>query len=187
MKRFQLFLIAIFILFMGTSIGVGAFLLENNISHAAVVSPENPDNKDKLSTELALKIKEINDINSFFANESLSENDSYEEIDGVICYNYNWDNSDELIDRIKSTYRNSFVNAPYFRLIKTISPDEKTEDNIYVCLPKDCQVGEIEKYEIAEENENIIQVRINLKYMESMSKIDGEWKFDNPIIVCKDK
>ncbi|MDE6284812.1 MAG: hypothetical protein K2M17_03625 [Bacilli bacterium] len=137
--------------------------------------------KKELETKkfLDTKIAEVNDLNAIFQKKNLTEEGSFAQNNGNTCYKYIGENKEVYIAKIKAVYVNPFLGYSNFNLV-----NNNQSNDLYACLPQDCQVKNIKNYEITEQTETSINVMIeNTSY--EMGKVNGEFRFIYPILVCE--
>lgn len=146
------------------------------------------DNKktDVLDNILEEKIKQMSDVNILFKNENLSEDGKFEsEEKDKTCLKYNGDVS-VAKEKLNSIYETIMSYKSDIKISTSKYENGREEENLYVCIPAGCQVGEVTKYELLEESltEDIRQVRVNHIQIIDIKKQDGKWIFESPTIIC---
>ena len=139
--------------------------------------------KPKIDDGLTKTIKEINELNKSFKEDNLLKENSYDFNENYTCMEYIGDNTGEIIKKIETIYVNPFREYGNFNIV-TSNEEGKIKEKLYVCLEKKCKIKEIEKYEVAMKEETRKVVRI-ANQEQVMVKVDNEWKFDSPVILCE--
>lgn len=141
------------------------------------------NDNEEFTNQLQTLINNINEINKSFENIDLNDNSKYEN-DSASCYKYNGDNKEKLINLLYNTYINPFGDDGVFELVSFETQSGETEEDLYLCIPDECEIKTIDNYSVVNDNEDnkIIQIG-NGEY--GLEKDDNNWKFVFPILNCK--
>ena len=145
--------------------------------------------KEKLSFDeyLVQTINEINKVNKVFDYIDVNSGSKYELNEDFVCYKYNGQNQDEYIKKIEELYIEPFHEYSNFNII-TSHNDDKEEKELYVCKRNDCEILEITDYQVTYEDVDRKLIKFtqnNGTTTINIHKINDEWKFKFPIVICK--
>ena len=145
--------------------------------------------EEKLSFEeyLTETIAEINEVNKVFDYIDVDSGSNYELNEDFVCYKYNGENQDEYIKKIENLYIEPFHEYSSFNIVTSHS-DDKEEQELYVCKRKDCEILEITDYEVTYENNDRKLIKFTQESIVTtinIYKVNNEWKFKIPIVICK--
>lgn len=177
MKKKNIIIIVIVVLLI--AIAAGLLIVFKN---RELKTPSNSE-----SVNLEAMVNEINELIPKYTGDNLTDNGGYEENDNIFCYKYVNNDQSEQISKLKETYRDIFKKDSEFRIVTSKLTDGTQKENLYICIPKECVLDEITTYEIIKETETDTkkEVKLNTHTIATISKVDNEWKFDNPIMICK--
>lgn len=149
------------------------------------VKNKNTIENNSFESKLETTIKEINEINKIFETINLEDANKYkQEESDMYCYKYNGNDTQDYIKRINNLYENPFYEFGNFDIISIGVDENNEENNLYLCISENCKVSQIENYKILidEEDRKVINIE-NSEYV--MKKIDNNWKFTFPILICE--
>lgn len=137
---------------------------------------------DSDDNEIQKVIAEVNNINKLFENIDINDPTKYV-IDEKTCYSYKGNDIEENINRLNQLYISPFFENSYFNF-STSNKDESLYQNLYLCIPFDCNVLSIDEYDILSEESDRKIIRIdNSEYI--IKKDNNKWKFIFPIVICE--
>lgn len=149
------------------------------------------ENMSKLSNEkLDSLIEKINVLNENFHEDSLLTDAPYLLTENFKCYRYKKDNAAEIKEKALELYIDPITDSEddMYGMFKTLkSTDKETgkeRELLYICLQTNCKVGKIEKSEIIEDKDDSKLIKFNDKYSYYIQKVDNDWKFVMPVVVC---
>ncbi len=164
----------IIIIFIAITIGVGLGILI--FRYISPTENRNLNEKDNI-------IEAFNEINIIYDNENLDETSGFQHSknNNLTCYQYKGPKKSEYINKIKDFYITPFDEYGYLNVIR----DEKNEEQLYVCLPNNCNAQTMKDYEISSETEDTRFITIG-KINSTMKKDKGQWKFLFPLVICEE-
>lgn len=174
-------LIAIAIIVL-IGIVVSIIFLTKDKNPSADGKEPNVNNTEKVDMNQILKA--VNDLNAKFTKENLSENGSFIEQNDT-CYQYLTDNSIYILEDIQKIYMSPFSESVPFNIVTSYYDDNVEVRRLYVCLPKDCELTTIEKFEIVKEDNLRKEIKLNSNIDATLIKTTDGWKLEKPIMICK--
>jgi len=181
-KEIILIILLAFILVL--AIGLIIFKIIEVKDHNIDTKPNtNISDNDKDLDEL---VNKINNINKLFDKIDLDSGSNFDRGENVICYPYNGNDSSSYLEEINKLYLYRFTeDLNYgFDVFTSTKEDGTTNNYLYVCKPNDCKLETITTYKkgiITDESKELI---LNGKSY-FMIKMQNEFKFIEPVIMCK--
>lgn len=157
------------------------FPLDNFNNQSTSSLEENKQNVQEIEDIM----KELTEFYDLLSMDNLDADSGYVE-ENSTCYLYKG-NIENMKTKIAEIYSQSNLKDSDFRTSISTYQGEKKEEMLYICIPKGCIPGGIDKYEIIDETstETAKDIRFNSIYVHRLIKEDDKWKFETPKIVCK--
>ena len=133
--------------------------------------------KDDAIDRAVASLNAVNDV--IYNEENLSIKGNRNPNDFFVCYKYNKEDASEYVKKIKDIYVSIEDNGGLIEIEKA----KDGKDALYVCRPKNCEVTDIGEYKIIEEDGEKSILVGEVKY--GIQEQNGVWKFNNPIVYCK--
>lgn len=168
------------ILAIGTILTIKVFNKKDN------ATADNKESAEYLKNENLIElIDTINKLNENFTKSSFTEDGKYEE-DNRTCYAYTG-NSYEAVKLIEQVYLYAYEDTGAFNLV-TSTYDDFEFSTLYVCFPDNCTIDKITSYDIVKDTLTSERAEVKLNKSDktyTLTKMDGIWKFDYPVLLCK--
>lgn len=155
-------------------------------SFKLITNKDSDEQETGFNEELKDILKEINIINKVFTSKELSENSAFVNDSGFNCYRYLGSDKEIIIESMEKFYKYPFKQGNYFKILMKSEGQEDNDKDLYVCVPNECTMGniDVDNASVVKDNGDSKVISINdNEYV--INNNDGKWQFSFPIVICK--